>query len=282
VLRLFNDRRALEVDSARGPHDESDSRWSARDASRRVEMAPMPAMKLRIVNHSSYQPRGMDSIMRAMTEAIGIQLRHVASAWGEVVWQIVDEANRQGFEVALLDNEQQGSDYGYHDVSPHGRPYARVFLDPILHNGGRWLQSELSVSGTVSHEVCEMIGDPAANRWVQTARGALYAIELCDPVEMNAYAVRLRNGKHVSVSNFIYPAWLNPYVRTGTRLDHMGVLDKPFHVARGGYAMRMSGGTIRNIYARDYPAWRKALKRQIGARARARRSYLVQQMSRPS
>ena len=229
---------------------------------------------MRIVNHSSYRPRGLDSLMSAINEAIGIQLGHVASAWGQVVWEIVDAANQQGFEVALLDNEKQGSDYGYHDVSPHGRPYARVFLDPILHNSGRWLQSELSVSATVSHEVCEMIGDPAANRWAQTARGALYAHELCDPVELNAYPVRLHSGKHVAVSNFIYPAWFNPYAPKRARIDYMGVLEKPFHVARGGYAMRMSGGTIRNVYARDYPAWRKRWKRQIGARARARRSYL--------
>src|SRR5690242_3681433 len=118
----------------------------------------MGTERVRIVNHSTYRPRGFDSIMNAMTQAIGVQLRHVASAWGEVVWQIVDAAEQQGFEVALLDNEQQGRDYGYHDVSPQGTPYARVFLDPILQNGGRWLQSELSVSATVSHEVCEMIG----------------------------------------------------------------------------------------------------------------------------
>jgi hypothetical protein len=235
----------------------------------------MPATRVRIVNHSTYRPRGLDSILRAIDAAVGVQLHHVASAWGEVVWQIVADANRQGFEVALFDNEKQGSDYGYHDVSPHGQPYARVFVDPILHYGGRWLQSELSVSATVSHEVCEMIGDPAANRWAQTARGALYAIELCDPVELNVYPVRLRNGKHVAVSNFIYPDWLNPYATTDARLDHMGVLDKPFHIAPGGYAMRMRGGTIRNVYARNYPSWRKKLKRQIGARARARRTYLA-------
>ncbi len=208
-----------------------------------------------------------------MTEAIAIQLGHVADAWGEVVWRIVDDANGQGFEIVLLDNEQQGNDYGYHDVSPDGRPYARVFVDPIIEHGGRWLHSELSVSATVSHEVCEMIGDPAANRWAQTARGALYAIELCDPVELNAYTITVNNRRKVSVSNFVYPDWFNPFARPTARFDHQRLLDRPFAIAPGGYAMRMSGGHIRNLYGRNYPAWRKVIKRSVGSRNRARRSY---------
>jgi hypothetical protein len=144
---------------------------------------------------------------------------------------------------------------------------SRQVLPSLVERGGERL-------GEVSHEVCEMIGDPAANRWAQTARGALYAIELCDPVELDAYPVRPRNGTHVAVSNFVHPDWLNPYASNDACFDHMGVIDRPFHIAPGGYAMRMRGGIIRNVYAPDYPVWRKKLKRQIGARARARRAYL--------
>src|SRR5262249_18736182 len=126
----------------------------------------MAIRTLKIVNRSTHDPRKVEPAIRAMSEAIGLQLRHLAAAWGEVVWAIVRDANAIGFEVALFDDDDQASDdYGWHDVTDEGAPYARVFLDPILQHGGRWLDSSLSVSATVSHEVCELIGDPAANRW---------------------------------------------------------------------------------------------------------------------
>jgi len=233
----------------------------------------MVARSLKIVNKSTHDPRIVEPAIRAMNQAIAIQLRHVASAWGQVVWQIVHDANSVGFEIALFDDDTQQGDLGWHDVSDEGTPYARVFLNPILDHGGRWLHSSLSVSATVSHEACELIGDPAANQWAQTARGAMYAVELCDPVEANCYDVRLRNGTRVTVSDFVYPDWFNPFAPTGSAFDHMRVLTKPFEVAREGYAMHMSGGRVRSKYGRQYPAWRKATKRSWGSRTFARHHY---------
>ena len=129
------------------------------------------------------------------------------------------------------------------------------------------------MSATVSHEACELIGDPAANQWAQTPRGALYAVELCDPVESECYEVRLRNGTSVTVSDFVYPAWFNPFAPPGSRFDHMRVLTKPFEVAEEGYAMQMTGGRVRNKYGRSYPRWRKDTKRAWGSRTRARHQY---------
>ena len=234
----------------------------------------MAKRTLKIVNCSTRTSSTVERAVSAMSDAVAIQLRHVAAAWGQVVWKIVDDANTAGFEIALFDDdEQQTDDYGWHFVTDQGTPYARVFLNPILEHGGRWLHSSLSVSATVSHEVCELIGDPAANQWAQTARGAMYAAELCDPVESDTYAVRIRDGTQVSVSDFVYPNWFNPFAQPGSRFDHLRVLTKPFEVAAGGYAMHMTGGRVRNKYGRDYPAWRKATKTAWGSRTHARRHY---------
>ena len=234
----------------------------------------MAKRALKIVNKSTHDPRTVAPAINAITNAIAIQLRHLATAWGEVVWRIVDDANAAGFEIALFDDDQQqGGDYGWHNVTDGGTPYARVFLNPILDFGGRWLHSELSVSATVSHEACELIGDPAINQWAQTARGGLYAVELCDPVENDAYDVHLRDGTPVSVSNFLYPDWFNPFAKTGARFDHMRVLNKPFEIAPDGCAMQLTGGKVRNKYGRTYPAWRKATKRAWGSRTHARHHY---------
>jgi hypothetical protein len=234
----------------------------------------MAARTLRIVNRSTRPPATVDRAIDAMTAAISAQLRHLATAWGQVVWEIVDDANAAGFEISLFDDDEEQQDaYGWHWVTDDGTPYARVFLDPILQHGGRWLRSSLSVSATVSHEVCELIGDPAANQWAQSASGGLYAVELCDPVESDTYDVRLRDGATVSVSDFVYPAWFNPFAPPGSRFDHVGVLSKPFEVSSEGYAMRMSGGRVRNTYGRTYPRWRKATKRAWGSRTRARHQF---------
>jgi hypothetical protein len=234
----------------------------------------MARRTLDIVNRSTHRGRVVDSAIGAMRQAIARQLHHVAAAWGEIVWRIVDDANAAGFEIALFDDDaQQSGDYGWHDVTDTGSPYARVFLNPILDFGGRWLRSSLSVSATVSHEVCELIGDPAVNRWAQTARGALYAIELCDPVESDSYDITLHDGSRVAVSDFVYPEWFNPFAPPDAVFDHTRVLTKPFEVARGGYTMQMSGGRVRNKYGRDYPTWRKATKRAWGSRTHARHVY---------
>ena len=226
----------------------------------------MPARTLRIVNASSHRSARVDAALDAIRKAINVQLRDVARVWGEYVYMVVDDARRHGFDIVLLDDADAAGELGYHDLDRHGVPYARVFVDPILDNGGTWLRGANSVSVTVSHEVCELVGDPTANHWVENARGALVAVELCDPVESCAYAVALRDGRRVSVSDFVYPDWFNPYVGAGTRVDHMRVLRKPFEIAPEGYVIHHTSAGVRDIWGRSYPRWRKAAKREPASR----------------
>jgi hypothetical protein len=226
----------------------------------------MPPRTLRIVNKSSYQSARAVAAIEATRQAINRQLRDVAEAWGEIVYTIAADAHSRGFQIVLLDDADQAGDLGYHDLDPRGRPYARVFVKPILDNDGTWLRGANSVSVTVSHEVCELVGDPSANHWVENARGALVAAELCDPVESCAYRITLRDGRRVSVSDFVYPDWFNPYVPAGTQVDHMRVLRKPFEIAPDGYVIHHTAAGVRDIWGRSYPRWRKASKRKPASR----------------
>ena len=226
----------------------------------------MAGRALKIVNESSHRTARVSAAIDAVRKAINIQLRDVAREWGEYVFTVVDDAHEQGFNIVLLDDPDAADALGYHDLDRHGRPYARVFIDAILENDGTWLRGANSVSATISHEVCELVGDPTANHWVENARGALVAVELCDPVESCAYSISLRDGRRVSVSDFVYPDWFNPYVAPGTQVDHMGVLHKPFEIAPDGYVIHHTSAGTRSIWGRTYPRWRKAAKRKPASR----------------
>ena len=173
----------------------------------------------------------------------------------------------------LHDNDGHAADDGYHDLDPYGRPYAMVFLDPILKHHGTWLRTSNSVSATVSHEACEFVVDPATNRWAQHANNSMWSLEVCDPVQAFSYQVRLRNELDASVSDFVCPAWFNPWAQRSDRVDWMRKLHWPFEIAPNGYATRFSGGRSRTIWGPDYPAWRKRTERVCGSRTWRRHTY---------
>jgi hypothetical protein len=231
----------------------------------------MARRALRIVNQSSYQSARVTNAVDVIARAIAVQLRDVARAWGAYVWDVVDDANEQGFAVVLLDDADAAGALGYHDVNENdGTPYARVFVNPVLEHRGTWLRGANSVAVTASHEACELVGDPAANHWVETPRGVLVAQELCDPVENCAYTVRLRDGRQASVSDFVYPEWFNGFAPASAQFDHLRAVRKPYEIAPKGYVIHRTRAGVRNVYGRTYPRWRTTGKRVPGARTYAR------------
>src|SRR5689334_21050625 len=71
---------------------------------------------LKIVNKSSYEPPDGAATIRAIAQAITIQLRQVATMWGAAVWQVVNDAHKRGFRIVLQDNAGTAGDDGYHDL----------------------------------------------------------------------------------------------------------------------------------------------------------------------
>jgi hypothetical protein len=134
--------------------------------------------------------------------------------------------------IAVLDDSDVAGALGYHDLTPSGFPFGKVFAKTDLVNG-------MQVSVTISHEVLEMLADP----WIfstvvgHTDRGqVLYALEVCDPCEDDTLGYKIGN---VLVSDFIYPAWFDGI---GTQFDFGKHITKPYQILINGYMSVMPLG----------------------------------------
>ncbi len=252
-----------------------------------------PAPLLSVVNQST---RLTDSDVAKMVEAISIQLaRDVAPIHGQTpAMEVVPAGGKpNGAPVYLQDQPDVPDALGYHDedgdgsvTGTPGTQYIKVFVAPTLDNGGTALSGPNSVSVTLSHEVCELVGDGPANKWADSADGSDYAYELCDAVEGDSYDVTIGDGSTVAVSNFVYPAFFDPKAQAGSKLDYLGKVSVPFGMTPGGYEIhRTEPGQTTQVFAArhgaveveagvtvkfgsSFPEWKKAGKL---ARAKARR-----------
>lgn len=196
-------------------------------------------------------------------DACAHQLRyHAAPAWSKTAPAVVLYANEAAVPagadlLVILDNADQAGALGYHDETPSGRPYGRVFVADCLKDG-------VAVSSCLSHEVLELFVDPTCMGWEWDRNQSLYAREVGDPVESDSYQVKAHDGTLVEVSNFVCPAWFDPQAAPGSRFDWMHRLTAPFTMTPGGYVILMVAGKESQQFARpearygaDYPEWKK-------------------------
>jgi len=166
------------------------------------------------------------SLQRQLTE-------HFAPAWGIGAQLIFAEGRvpKNAYRITVVDeatDEEDAGFIGYH-FSPEGYPMATIFAREDMKNG--------TISDTLSHEILEMIIDPACNLFAhrpasvgRPARGYFY--EVCDPVQCVHYRI-----DGVTVCNFVYPEWYEYVWEKGARrFDHLGKLEEPFQVLPGCYA----------------------------------------------
>jgi hypothetical protein len=203
--------------------------------------------KIAIINESTLVTN--DQVI-AMVSAIQIQLNeHVLPAWNMKTCEVKFYANKaaapgSSWIVDILDDSTQAGALGYHSLD-NDRVDAFIFASPVLSNGGAVLvfdpnnPTQYTVSATLSHEVCEMIGDRYANSFClgpQLSGGNLFCQELCDPVEALSYGINV-GGVQVSVSNFVFPSFFNPEAVSPQNLpfDYLNQLSTPFSMAVGGY-----------------------------------------------
>lgn len=224
-------------------------------------------MKIALLNLSSAHPAEMQYI----ATALDIYLDHVCEAWERAA---VHVEFMQGKQVApdgwtplvAFDDPDSPGVQGYHDVDEKGRAYGRAFLNMVP--GKRVLRDPdgggASLAGVLSHEAAEMALDILANAYqdgpfVDPVSGKRYtqvAVELCDPVQEQAYAVQVGD-MMVDASNFIFPAWFNRRAGTGEQLDKMGNLVLPLTLAPGGYVIVRDTGTDAQVFARLFGRARK-------------------------
>lgn len=211
-----------------------------------------------------------------MCQAIQVQLNlHVLPAWNmksATITFYADKTQVPGYAwlVSVLDNSTQAGALGYH-AEDNDRVDAFIFASPVLQNGGTVMvfnpanPDQYTVSATLSHEVCEMIGDRFANGFAvgpQISQGNMYCQELCDPVEGDSYGITV-GSTDVSVSNFVFPSWFNPEATSANSpFDYLKKLTAPFSMDAGGYmivATISNEGqvTSRHVFDAKVPEWRK-------------------------
>lgn len=227
-----------------------------------------------VINKSTQAVAQAD--LEAMAKACNEQLvRHAAPAWGKAPVSVVYATSENTMPadatpIYLFDDSDQQGALGYHTEDPDGRIYGRVFVNPVLQNGGTWLNgSTLTVSSVLSHEVVELFVDPNCNLWADSGTGRLYAFEACDPVESDGYMITANN-QSVLVSNFVFPEWFDSMSPKGARFDQMSKATSAFTLTSGGYVVWMEGGTVQQTFGAKYPAWRKASKTVDAARTARR------------
>jgi hypothetical protein len=215
--------------------------------------------------------------VNTMCQAIQIQLNlHVLPAWNMKAATITfyaDATKVPGYAwvVSMLDNSTQAGALGYHSED-NDEVDAFIFAEPVLSNGGVPMvfnpanPGQYTVSATLSHEVCEMIGDRFAggfSQGPQISQGNLYCQELCDPVENDSYGITV-GSTLVAVSNFVFPSWFNPQAKVPQNkpFDYLGKLTAPFTMDAGGYMIVASLSnegqvTAQHVFGEKMPEWRK-------------------------
>lgn len=230
-------------------------------------------MEIAIINQSSKVDK---KSFVAMVKACDIQLKNDASkAYGTAPSRVRAISNLKdapnAYIIALIDSPDEADALGYHSETPDGRPYGKVFVEPILDSKGDLLKLANSVSVTLSHEVLELWWDPQINIWYQnTTTNELFAGEVCDPVEGDCYFVKVGNTK-VAVSNFVLPGWFDANPEKGTVFDFCKILSKPFTMTKGGYVIKKTArGKNVQEFAKKYPDWKKKNKTHQASRTAKR------------
>jgi hypothetical protein len=187
--------------------------------------------------------------------------RHFEPVWG---WGANLKFNSKRFNMKVIIKDTAGDMHylGYHikdDI-----PITYVFAKDDIARFGEY-------TSTLSHELLEMIADPAANLYAigkfrdrGRLRTGLFALEVCDPVESNYYKI-----DGVTVSDWVRPEWFEPEHPKGKmKTDYLGVLDAPFMIAEGGYADILAGTHWRTL--RGPKARLKRVRHRANARMAAR------------
>lgn len=238
-----------------------------------------PITLIQILNQSQ---RVNDDAFGPIAEALGKQFaEHLAPVYGTTPGFAFDPKVKGGVDVSqvtpcyIIDVPDVEGALGYHDTDDNGNPFIKVFVNPILDNGGNIMTDSNSLSSCISHEACETFQDAGANLWADGPQGFDYARELCDPVESDYYII-----DNVAVSNFVYDAYFQPKYakRAGIKYDYLSKLSAPLTMTSGGYLIqRTEPGQVTNIFASrrgsvhidhgivltygpTFPAWKRPYK----------------------
>jgi len=211
---------------------------------------------------------GLDALIAAMQAYVN---QHVAPVWGTPAKLIKStDFVKDAWAMVFLDDADEPGALAYHDLTPGGLPLSKVFVKTTIDDG------EL-VSVSASHELVEMLVDPAINMMTTGPNSKLvYAYESADPVEALSFNV---NG--IAMSDFVYPAYFEVFRKPGSvKFDHLGKVNRPFQILAGGYQIIFKNGKWTQIHGSV--AQKKRFKREDrrGHRSETRKTGVLERTSK--
>jgi calcineurin-like phosphoesterase family protein len=170
--------------------------------------------------------------------------------------------------LVILDDADQAGALGYHDLTDAGLPIGKVFAKTTRAAGGNW-------TVTASHELLEMLADPAINLsacFQDGDRIVFYAYEVCDACEGDEFGYSIGS---TLVSDFVYPAWFESFHQPrSVQFDRQNRITSPFQLLGGGYANVLdasAGGGWRQVMA-EKAAQSLRARPAVGSRRERRRT----------
>jgi len=175
---------------------------------------------------------------------------YFAPVWGTPAKLVrADDFVADAWAMVFLDKADVQDALGYHDLTPDGLPLSKVFVQTTLQAGQK-------VSVTASHELAEMLVDPAINLCATGPKQLIYAYETADAVEEEEFSIA-----GIAMSDFVYPAWFEGFRKAGsTQFDQLNKVKKPFEILKGGYMSVFKNGQWTQIFGS--PAKEKRFRRE--------------------
>jgi hypothetical protein len=201
----------------------------------------------------------LDVLIKAMQDYV---TGFVAPVWGTpAILNITDGFVPGNWAMVFLDNADQPGALAYHDLTPDGLPVAKVFVETTL-------EDKQLVSVSASHELVEMLVDPAINMMTTGPdQETMYAYESADPVEELNFEV-----DGIPMSDFVYPAYFETFREAGSvQFDHMNQVQKPFEILSGGYQIVFKNGKFSQVFGSKDKEERFAKEDRRGHRSETRK-----------
>jgi hypothetical protein len=200
-----------------------------------------------------------DALIAAMQVFVD---QDVAPVWGTPAKLVKSTNFLPGkWAMVFLDDADQPGALAYHDLTPDGLPLAKIFVKTTL-------ADHALVSVSASHELVEMLVDPAINL-MSTGPDpkTVYAYESADPVEQLSYPVR-----GIAMTDFVYPAYFEVFHKPGSvQFDRLKKVTKPFQILPGGYQIIFRNGKWTQIFGSEAKKKRFAKEDRRGHRSEERK-----------
>jgi hypothetical protein len=202
----------------------------------------------------------LDALIGAMQAYVN---SHIAPVWGTPAKLTKSTDFVKGaWAMVFLDDADQPGALAYHDLTPDGLPVSKVFVKTTI-------DDRQLVSVSASHELVEMLVDPAINMMTTGPdQKTMYAYESADPVEEVTFKV-----DGIEMSDFVYPAYFEVFRKPGSvQFDHEKKVSKPFQILSGGYQIIFKGGKWSQVHGSKAKEKRFAKEDRRGHRSETRKN----------